>query len=87
VTHGPEVREVHLGLLSIVLEHDTGLVYGVVTLGHDLSNAAAELGWHHDLVLCEDVVFENETEYITSRDSISYLHSWVRSVRPLFVLI
>lgn len=81
------MTHVDLLLLAVVLEDDHGLAHGVRALGHDLLDAALELGWDHDLVLLEQIVLEGETNHITAGDNIADLEVSVRGVFPVLVLI
>jgi hypothetical protein len=87
MTHRPEMRQINFLLLSFVFEDNARLADSVVTSWHDFSDLTAEFRRNHDLVLSEDIIFVDETEDITSRNIISNLYCWVRSVRPLLVLI
>lgn len=68
-TDGPEMRHADVLLLAVG-ELDDGYAIGdcVLAFGHNLNDRTIALGWSHNDMLMEKVIFENVTDLITASD-------------------
>jgi len=76
-------------LLLAVGELDDGDAIGdsVLAFGHNLDNCSIALGWSHDDMLMEKVIFENVTDLITASDDGARALVVVRHESVLTILV
>lgn len=87
VTHRPEVGHLKIDLLVVGgLEDGNSVGDSVATFGHDLNDTTIELGGSDNLVLGEKIIFETNTNLVTTADEVALLELEGRPV-PLLVLV